>query len=292
MKKIVVIGGTNIDLLAHTFDQVVLEDSNPGYINKSFGGVARNIAENLARLGMDVTLLTALGKDASNFVTLAKRIKLNLYYQQVSQTPTYIAVHNKNGEMVVAVSAMDEFEKLGANFLINHSNLIESADIVVLDANLSENALAYLFNNYKKTFYVDLISSAKAYKFLPYISRIHTLKINEIEGKKISNRDNPYDIGQELLNQGLKSVYLTMGRNGAYNFTSMQTDFYQKSFDTKMHNDTGAGDAFFAGIIFAEQKGINPLKTGTILAHMTLQTKDTVNKKIKPGLVINLVKEE
>ncbi|VEU82495.1 carbohydrate kinase family protein [Acholeplasma hippikon] len=292
MKKIVVIGGTNIDLLAHTFDQVVLEDSNPGYINKSFGGVARNIAENLARLGMDVTLLTALGKDAMSFVSLAKRINLKLSYQQISQTPTYLAVHNKNGEMVVAVSAMEEFEKLNENFILKHSKLIEDADIVVLDANLSESALSFLFKNYKKTYYVDLISSHKAYKFLPYISKIHTLKINEVEGKKISNKENPYDIGQELLNQGLKSVYLTLGKNGAYNFTNKQTDFYQKSFESKMQNDTGAGDAFFAGVIFAEQENINPLKTGTILAHMTLQTKDTVNKKIKPSLVMSLVKEK
>ena len=53
--KILVIGGTNIDINATSINEIVLKDSNIGNIEISIGGVAKNIAENLARLDLDVS---------------------------------------------------------------------------------------------------------------------------------------------------------------------------------------------------------------------------------------------
>ena len=63
MKNIVVIGGTNHDIFAYAHHAVKLNDSNPGYLKDSFGGVGRNIAENLARLALNPTFITVIGKD-------------------------------------------------------------------------------------------------------------------------------------------------------------------------------------------------------------------------------------
>ena len=63
MKKVVVVGGAVIDVFAYPKDKFILNDSNPGYITRSLGGVGRNIADNLARLQVDTTLITILGKD-------------------------------------------------------------------------------------------------------------------------------------------------------------------------------------------------------------------------------------
>ena len=61
--KILVIGGTNIDINATSINEIVRKDSNIGNIEISIGGVAKNIAENLARLDLDVSFLTILGND-------------------------------------------------------------------------------------------------------------------------------------------------------------------------------------------------------------------------------------
>ena len=61
--RISVIGGANVDLSATLNDTFIAADSNPGHVEVGYGGVARNIAHNLALLGTDVQLLTVFGGD-------------------------------------------------------------------------------------------------------------------------------------------------------------------------------------------------------------------------------------
>ncbi|MDP2775936.1 MAG: PfkB family carbohydrate kinase, partial [Nocardioides sp.] len=60
---VVVVGGANVDLKARTTAAVVAGTSNPGTVATSPGGVGRNIAENLARLGTSTVLVAAVGSD-------------------------------------------------------------------------------------------------------------------------------------------------------------------------------------------------------------------------------------
>ncbi|HLT00036.1 MAG TPA: PfkB family carbohydrate kinase [Acholeplasma sp.] len=292
MKKIVVIGATSIDYLASMHQPMVMHDSNPGNIYKSWGGVARNIAENLARLELEPTLITVLGEDAQDFLNMARDIKLKVLYQTVKQTPSYVAIHDDKGNLFTAVSSMDQLKKLTPQVIRRYQDHIEKADIVVLDANLTEDTIEYIFKTFNKAFYVDLVSSAKAAKFIPYLQKIHTIKINTNEGKMITVFDDPIQIGQILLNKGIHNIFLTLGKNGVYQFTPEFINFYQKSFDGVIINDTGAGDGFFAGTIFAEINNLEPLKTGTILSHFTLQSIDAVYKKLKVNQLVSMVKEK
>ena len=56
MADITVIGGINIDIEGSPFNKLRREDSNPGRISLSYGGVGRNITENIARIGGDVAV--------------------------------------------------------------------------------------------------------------------------------------------------------------------------------------------------------------------------------------------
>ena len=49
MPKLYAIGGVTVDLVGSPYKPLKLHDSNPGTIKLSFGGVARNIAENAVR---------------------------------------------------------------------------------------------------------------------------------------------------------------------------------------------------------------------------------------------------
>ena len=62
--KIACIGGAHIDRHAVLKGRVIAGTSNPGSITTSFGGVARNVAENLARLGCNVSMVSRVGDDA------------------------------------------------------------------------------------------------------------------------------------------------------------------------------------------------------------------------------------
>jgi pseudouridine kinase len=60
---VLVIGAASIDFVGRLKTDLRTGTSNPAQILGSYGGVARNIAENLARLGQPATLLAAVGED-------------------------------------------------------------------------------------------------------------------------------------------------------------------------------------------------------------------------------------
>ena len=60
---VVVVGGANVDLKAQSSEKAIAATSNPGHASLSAGGVGRNIAENLARLGTPTHLVAAIGVD-------------------------------------------------------------------------------------------------------------------------------------------------------------------------------------------------------------------------------------
>ena len=70
---LLLIGGSNIDYIGISQNKLISNVSNIGTISISFGGVMRNICENLARLNNNITFITAIGKD-----TLGQELKKQL----------------------------------------------------------------------------------------------------------------------------------------------------------------------------------------------------------------------
>ena len=78
MKEVVVIGGSSIDIIGSPQYDFIARDSNPGQIEITAGGVGRNIAENLARLGVNCTLLTCIGKDVYGKIIIQKSMEAGI----------------------------------------------------------------------------------------------------------------------------------------------------------------------------------------------------------------------
>lgn len=116
MRKVTVIGGANVDIKGRVSGPFVPATSNPGIVMLSAGGVGRNIAENLSRLGVDVSLVTVLGDDANGqFLRQAcasAGIDMSLSLTAAEATGTYLAVLDEKGEMVSAVSDMRAIDSL------------------------------------------------------------------------------------------------------------------------------------------------------------------------------------
>jgi len=63
MKQILVAGANAIDLIGVSKAPLIESDSNIGHVSLAFGGVSRNVAENLILLGNRITFLTPFGDD-------------------------------------------------------------------------------------------------------------------------------------------------------------------------------------------------------------------------------------
>ena len=145
----VVIGGANVDICGAPKGTLITCDSNIGSVTTSPGGVARNIAENLSLLGIESRLIAAIGCDHYGDLLLSNGQKsgINMEHSlrlEDMNTSTYLSVLNNDGDMLVAINDMGIVDHLDANYLRDHEHMIKQANCIIIDANLSEDTLAYL----------------------------------------------------------------------------------------------------------------------------------------------------
>jgi pseudouridine kinase len=240
-----------------------MRDSNPGAVRTSPGGVARNIAENLARLGVDCRLLSAVGNDHHGELLLqhgrAAGINMNHVVQMESaQTSTYMSVLDETGDMHVAISDMAILDRLGPEHLRAHKPLIEQAALVAIDTNLNDEALAWLTSTFaKQAFFVDTVSTSKAIKIKPFLSDVHTLKPSLIEAESITGIAARTDsqlpkLAEWFHAQGVERLFISLGERGVFYSTGdAQGTQVQPNDRCEVSNAGGAGDAFLAGLAYA-----------------------------------------
>lgn len=303
---ILVIGGSNIDIAAQSYAKVKMRDSNPGSIATSFGGVGRNIAENLARLGEKVAMLTIVGDDVNGRALLDHCRSLNMDMSQAlvladETTSTYISILDEDQDMQMAISAMDIYAAFTPEFIDSKKERIQQAKLCIVDTNLPQETLftlAELCEKHQIPLFVDLVSTTKALKVKNFIGKFHTIKPNKLEaeilsGIAITDEDSLIKNCRYFLKQGVKNIFISLGKDGVF-YSDGKIFHHQKAFTTEVVNATGAGDAFMAGISYAFHQQM-PLEEacrfGISCATLTLQSIDTIS----PNLTLenaNLIKEK
>ena len=188
----VVVGGANVDIGGRSLAPLVPGDSNPGRVGLSIGGVGRNIAHNLSLLGADVRMLTACGEDLYGQQLCAASSAAGIDMSHIlklrdERTSTYLYVTGPDGEMALAVSDMTICDRIDPDYLARHYALLQNARVIVCDANIPASSLHYLAEQFSAPIFCDPVSTAKAEKLRPILSRIHTLKPNRLEAELLSN---------------------------------------------------------------------------------------------------------
>jgi pseudouridine kinase len=297
MKRVCVIGGSVIDLFLYPHQHMNLKDSNPGYMKRSLGGVGRNIAENLSRLGVQTTLVTPLGQDHHRKMieNQAYEIGLKLCPIEIKETPLYVSIIDEKGEDLIGVALMDEIASMSIESIMVYQQDLEQADMIVLDTNLSEEVLTTLLELYGHKSYVDAISGQKAIRLKHTLSYIHTLKMNHIEATMIAGfGDDSLKgldlLGQYFMEQGTTEIFITMGEKGVY-YANKDMAQFRSSIKVDVINSTGAGDAFFAGVIFAKIHGFDALSYGIANACINLTDAHAVCDTLSKEKIIQFVKE-
>jgi pseudouridine kinase len=281
MSRIVVIGASNNDIVLRTDKKAVLHDSNPGTMKVTDGGVGRNITETLARLGHDVTFMTALAEDEPGR-RIRKNLELlsvNVINERVQKTPVYAAIMDDDGDLVCGVADMDGITRLGPSLIKAHAKTIIAADLLVVDANLSQDALEAVFQvSTGLPVHADGISTAKVMRLKPFLDRFAGLKVNRMEAATLtglSADSAPDTLAQTLLDTGLRRVFLSLGQDGVMigDHAGIRA---MKPIVTDVKNTSGAGDALFSGIMHGLLEGHDPLVSGLVLAGLVVQSDDTV----------------
>jgi pseudouridine kinase len=258
----VVIGGANVDCQGAAFSDIQHPDSYPGRVTDTAGGVGRNIAENIARLGLATRLISAVGQDPSGDWLLSHCQGIGIDTQAVfrlSEAPTsrYLSVVDAKGQLQVAIADMAIMDLLDGTRLAATTQLRAQAAGLVLDCNLSVSALSEIFRaSSLPPVYVDCVSQAKARRLLPHLERIHTLKLNRAEAHALlGTTHSDSDIVTQLRTRGVTQVLLSLGAEGLYYGDHHGTGAVPPK-KVSVVSDNGAGDALLSGFIVAESLGL------------------------------------
>ena len=301
---ILVLGASIVDIFGFCGRSYAQRDSIPGHIKISFGGVCRNIAENLARVGVNTQFISTLGDDENGKSILEHSKKFgynmeNSLFLEGESTPTYLAILNHQGEMESAVVDMESLNKMDERFVDEKHEVFENAEYTIVDSD-NPALLEYILKKYqgKSKFILDPVSAKKAKKIRHLIKYFHTIKPNRFEtealcGFKIETNDDLRKAGKFFIEQGVKNVFISLDADGIYYITSEGEEGTLaccEPIDVK--NVTGAGDSFVAGIGYGYMNNLNikdTIKYAVAMSIITITHEETINPKISHELVEDLV---
>ena len=246
--------------------------SNPCYIATSFGGVARNVAENLARLGREAALVSRVGADEAGRAVVAHLAALGVDTSGVTVAPrptaSYTAVLDPEGELVMGLADMDLYDEVA----------VEAAPdgVRFLDTNLPRGTIERLLPAA-----VDAISVVKARKLRGLLPRVSILFANTAQAASIAGVDGFADAtaaAGALYRLGARAGVITAGAVGIAVWSGDCVEA-MAALPATPRNVTGAGDALIAGTLFGVTEGL-PLKEaarlGLAAAAITVESGATV----------------
>lgn len=288
---VVVVGGTNMDVVARTSAPLVPATSNPGHTRISPGGVGRNIAACLGLLGAPVRLVSAVGDDAFGEealrVTAACGADVGAVRRVPGATGTYTAVLDDRGELVAAVSDMAVVDALELDTV----HLTDAA-LVVVDGNLAHDQAARVVAAASAAdvpVAFEPVSVAKAARLADLVRDLFLVTPNADELAALTGRpagDWRASV-DDLHARGVEHVWLRHGAEGSWMCTREAEPVHLPAAPATVVDVTGAGDAMLAAWVAAWLRGADPVaaaRDGHLAAAATIESPHTVRPDLAEAM--------
>jgi pseudouridine kinase len=266
------------------------------------GGVGRNIAENLARLGLPTILLSAIGDDALGQALLqhtqASGVTVD-YLRCVlgGRTGVYMSVLDAGGDQALALSDFEILHALDAVYIQDHAHLIGSATYVIADMCVPDTAIESLFQVAQQSqtrVMIEPTATLRAARLRPYLNHVWMLTPNAPEAAALLGWDEPpltisaaQQAAQALVREGVTIAVITLGEAGLV-YANSETCAHLPAQAVPVIETTGAGDALTAGTVYGLVKGHSleeALQMGIQAASLTLACHENVRPDLSPALL-------
>lgn len=291
MAEIKIIGGINIDIEGYPIKKIKYRDSNPGRIKLSYGGVGRNIAENLLRIGGKCGMLSAVGTD---YMSLGAKRELKALGGDVShiievegRTPSmYLSILDENRDMEIGISDMSIIDEITPELINASREWLLDSKVIALDGNLTEEILELVTAEIKESrFFFDPVSAGKGIRVRDFIGRFFAVKPNVVETEtilemRIETDEDVRLAAERLISLGVKQVYITLNKEGVYFRDEAEEGFLRPRDGLKVVSATGAGDSFSACILYGIAEGLRIseiARMGMAAAEITMESANAVN---------------
>ncbi|HET9096809.1 MAG TPA: carbohydrate kinase family protein [Candidatus Baltobacteraceae bacterium] len=303
MAKVVCVGGACVDRKYQVLSVAQTGTSNPARARRSFGGVARNVAENLARLGAQTALVSVVGNDENGVALLEHAARAGIDTRLVIRdsnhvTPEYGAIVAPDGNLIIGVADMSATDAIRINDLERHWETIACADWLFVDCNLPGEVLAWCIVQARGSsvkLAVDAVSEPKVCRLPDDLTGVDLLVLNEKEAAVYLYEDletfrarAPLDRVRALRGRGAGAVILTRGSDGLIAGGERSAEL--PALSAECLDVTGAGDALIAATIYRLAQGddlLDAARIGSLCAGLTVESPASVRPDLSQRLLRN-----
>jgi pseudouridine kinase len=289
---VLVIGTSCLDMKGQAAQPLIEGTSIPGQIHSSVGGVARNIAENLARLGIPTILLSAVGDDRPGQRVLAQAIEAGIITDHMlvvpkTETGAYLALLDHEGRLTYGLDDTRVTTAIKPRFIYDNRKLFRDAAMVVLDASLSPPTLRTVFQlaeRYQVPVCADPTSVTLAHRLIPHLGSLLLAAPNVQEAQILcgcpvaeDDRESVLAAAKRMVALGIEIAIITMAEEGLCYATSDESGSVP-AVQTEVVDLTGGGDALTAAVVFALLNEIpvsEAMRLGCSAASLTIACNQT-----------------
>ena len=271
-----------------------------GRVRMASGGAVRNIGENLARLGTQVRLLSAVGDDRFGDMLLRDCAAVKMDVSDVKVVPggntaVYFACTQEDGETTFGLLDRAIEKELDVEYIKSKEHVLKNARAVVVSDLPSPAIVPFLHSGYPdKPIYADATSVMQVGALRENLHCLHSLQLNRQEAEALTgihlrNDDTLSKAADYLLRRGVHRVVFTLGSDGAYYKDGDGMALRRRTKPVEnIVNATGAGDAFSAGYIHCLLAGTGPVYAvdfAMACAVLALSSESSINPNLCQSLV-------
>ena len=298
---IVVIGAAFVDIKGFPEDIYLPTGRNVGHVEYIHGGVARNVAEDIANMELRPTYLGIVDDTPMGDAVLKKlqNHKVNVDYMltRPDGMGIWLAVFDNNGDVAGSIPKRPDLMPLLDLLEEKGDEIFAQADSVVFEVDINKEIVKKIFElaeKYHKKPYALVSNMSIAIERRDFLRKLDCFICNQQEAGMLFLDDYTGKTAEEMraiiadkvVRAEIPAMVVTMGAEGAVYADHAGNSGVCPARNVQVKDTTGAGDAFCAGVVSSLTYGktlAEAVEVGSILAASVITSSENVCPRFQPA---------
>ena len=297
---IVVIGAVFVDIKGYPESNFIPSGRNAGRVEQVHGGVARNVAEDIANCELRPTFVSLVDESGTGLDVVRKLNdhKVNTRYIRTVRDGmgTWLAVFDNDGDVFASISKRPDLLPINDILDEQGDEIISQADSIVIEICIDKEIVKRVFKlakKYNKKVFAVVANMGIALQRRDFLQSIDCFVCNLQEAGMLFSDDYSEKTKEEMveiLSQNviaaqIPSMIITMGGDGAVYADKVGLKGHCPARRVEVKDTTGAGDSFCAGVSIGLTYGktlAEACEIGSHLAASVIVTSENVCPRFLP----------